>query len=87
MNESQIKEMLNNFKYVCGKRQTLRMINESSASIRCIVIAQDAEKQIIQSAIDFCKLKYLSYSIVSTKRKLAEFAGIKVDCSMICFYN
>lgn len=87
MTESQILEMLNTFKYVCGKRETLRMINEASAGIRCIVIAQDAEKQIIQSAIDFCRLKGLSYSIVSTKRKLAEFVGIKVCCSMICFYN
>lgn len=85
MNESQIKEMLDSFKFVCGKRQTLKTLNESCDSIRCIVIAQDAEKQIIQSAIDFCKLKGVSYSIVSTKRTLGTLAGIKIDCSMICF--
>lgn len=87
MNESQIIELLQTSKYVCGKRQTLRTINESSASIRCIVIAQDAEKQVIQSAIDFCKLKGVPFSIVSTKSTLGKLANIKIDCSMICIFK
>lgn len=85
MNESQIIELLKNSKYVCGKRQTLRMITESNADIRCIVIASDADRAIVQSAIDFCKIKGVAFYIVSTKRNLGNYAGIKIDCSMICF--
>lgn len=87
MTESEIKQMLIDFKYVCGKKQTLKMIIESSASIGCIVIAQDAEKQIIQSAVDLSKMKGVKYYIVSTKKTLGLMANIKIGCSMICFYN
>ena len=86
MEISQIKQLLETSKYLAGKRQTLRMIIESSASIRCIAIAHDAEKQIIASVVDLCKIKNVPYSIVSTgKRTLGELATIKIGCSMICF--
>ena len=88
MDESQIKNMLENFKYFAGKRQTLRMVIESCAGIRCIAIAHDAEKQVIASVVDLCKMKNVPYSIVSIgKKQLGILAGIKIDCSMICFLN
>ena len=82
-----IKKMFNNSLKHVGKKQVLKAIIFSANKTRCVVLARDADKDIVDPIIDLCLKKNVQIYQVENKKDLGDFAGIDVNASAVAVMN
>jgi|GEM_PF-165181 large subunit ribosomal protein L7A len=83
----QLENEVNNSLKVVGKKQVLKAIIFSLDKVRCVILAKDAQQEVIQPIIDLCKQKEVQIYLAFSKRKLGDLSGISVNASAIAILN
>jgi ribosomal protein L7Ae-like RNA K-turn-binding protein len=83
----QLKKKVNNSLKVVGKKQVLKAIIFSLDKVKFVVLAKDAQIEVVEPIIDLCKAKKVQIYLASSKQELGSIAGIDVSASVIAVMN
>ncbi len=70
---------------VVGTKQAKRAV--ISDEVKCIYIAKDAEKHIINELVQMCNERNIRVIYVSTMKELGEACGIDVSAASVAILN
>lgn len=82
-----LKEIVNNSLKVVGTKQVLKAIIFSLDKIMCVVLAKDANSEVIEPIIDLCQQKEVQLYMGPNKKVLGAIAGIEVNASSLAIMN
>jgi ribosomal protein L7Ae-like RNA K-turn-binding protein len=82
-----ITKLFNNSLKHVGKKQVLKAIIFSPTKTRCVVLAADADSDVIDPIIDLCLKKNVQVYQVENKKDLGNFAGVDVNTSAVAVMN
>ena len=66
---------------VAGYRRTVRGIR--AGQIRCVLIARDADENIIEDVHNLCAEHGVPYRFAPSKREMGERLGLDVPCAIV----
>lgn len=87
LNLQELKKLVNNSLKIVGKKQVLKAIIFSLNSVRCVIIARDAEGEVVEPILDLCKQKKVQVYFAANKQELGFVAGIDVMASVVALLN
>lgn len=87
LSQRKLSTIVNNSLKVVGVKQVLKAIIFSFANMRCVLLAKDADKEVIEPIIDLCKQKNVQIYLAHNKKVLGNLAGIDVAASSIAIMN
>ncbi|MFA6667654.1 MAG: ribosomal L7Ae/L30e/S12e/Gadd45 family protein [Bacilli bacterium] len=66
-----------------GLRQVIKALDRKTTIIRCVVVASDAEQQIINKIKTHVEKAGCEIFQVTSKKELGVLVGIKVNCAVL----
>ena len=87
LNLPELKKLVNNSLKVVGKKQVLKAIIFSLDKVKFVILAKDAQTDVVEPIIDLCKVKNVQVYLSSTKQELGQIAGIEVNASVLAVLN
>jgi len=87
LNLPELNKLVNNSLKLIGRKQVLKAIIFSLDKIRCVVLAKDAESDVVEPIIDLCKQKNVQIYLAPSKKELGSLAKIEVNASVIAVLN
>lgn len=67
-------------KVVIGAKQTKKAIEKKEAKV--VIMAQDAEKRVIDPLINLCKEKEIEIAYIATMQELGRLCGIEIGSAV-----
>jgi large subunit ribosomal protein L7A len=83
----ELKKLVNNSLKIVGKKQVLKAIIFSLSKIKFVILAKDAQTEVVEPILDLCKAKNVQVYLASNKQELGQLAGIEVNASTIAVLN
>lgn len=83
----QIKNQVNNSLKIVGKKQVLKAIIFSLDKVKFVILAKDAQMEVVEPIVDLCKAKNVQIYLASTKEQLGSIACIDVSASVLAVMN
>ena len=84
---SELKKLVNNSLKIVGKKQVLKAIIFSLDKVKFVILAKDAQIEVVEPIIDLCNAKKVQVYYAPTKQELGQIAGIEVNASVIAILN
>ena len=80
-----LKNDINSYDTVFGIREVTRYI--CLDSIRCVVIASNADEPIKKKLISMCESKKVPYRFVPSKEEMGKIANLERPCTVTGFFK
>jgi len=87
LNSHELKKLVNNSLKIVGKKQVLKAIIFSLTEVKFVILAKDAQIEVVEPIIDLCKAKKVQVYYATTKQELGQIAGIEVNASVLAVLN